>query len=371
VGRTPLRWAGAGSLGFGLDGVVELDAYRAMFGTGGCRHPLSGRRLVEVRRPGFVLTVAANKTIAVLDVLGRSEDMHAIVDAETNATMDWLDRWFQQRGGSRGRAAVRTRTGGLAYAVTRTATSRAGDPSPHDHVLVANVVEMLDAKGGFKGLDGAALRDNVEAATMVGRLWSAARAIELGYAIEPVAGPSGRRRSWRIVGIPHRVCVQFSKRSEQIDKHLATVGYHGHRARSVAARATRRGHVDAGPFELRAGWHDELATAGVPAEVVESELAQARQQSTGVPSEVSDDQIEWLAADLLGAGGPLARRNAFSRGRLIAELAPRLYGYVPESLDRAVERILGSDRVRLLEPRQRVREPVYGIFGRHEHSAVA
>ncbi len=67
------------------------------------------------------------------------------------------------------------------YAVTRHGTSRAGDPSPHDHVLVANVVEMLDARGGFKGLDCAALRDTVEAATMVGRLHSAARAVELGF----------------------------------------------------------------------------------------------------------------------------------------------------------------------------------------------
>jgi hypothetical protein len=82
-------------------------------------------------------------------------------------------------------------------------------------VLVANVVVMLD-KGGFKALDSAALRDNVEAATMVGRQAAAARAIELGYAIEPDPGPTGRRRSWRIAGIPHRACAVLSKRSNQI-----------------------------------------------------------------------------------------------------------------------------------------------------------
>ena len=95
--------------------------------------------------------------------------------------MDWLDGWFQERGGRRGRAQVRTATGGLVYARTRHGTSRAGDPSPHDHVLVANVVEMLDDVGGFKGLDSASLRDTVEAATMVGRLHSAARAVALGF----------------------------------------------------------------------------------------------------------------------------------------------------------------------------------------------
>src|SRR3546814_6328453 len=93
-------------------------------------------------------------------------------------------------GGRRGRAQVRTATSGLTYAVTRHATSRAGDPSPHDHVLVANLVEMLDTKGGYKALDSAALRDTVEAATMVGRLHSAARAVELGFTIEADPGPS-------------------------------------------------------------------------------------------------------------------------------------------------------------------------------------
>jgi hypothetical protein len=50
-----------------------------------CRHPISGRRLVEVRRQGLLLVVTANKTVAMLAVLGRWEDVHAILDAETEA----------------------------------------------------------------------------------------------------------------------------------------------------------------------------------------------------------------------------------------------------------------------------------------------
>ena len=175
-GETPLRWAGSGAARLGLSDAVTPGAYDAAYGAGGFRHPLSGERLVGARRPGFELVVSAHKSVAVLGVMDRADEMHSILDVETKATMDWLDGWFGERGGRRGRVQERTATGGLVYAVTRHATSRAGDPSPHDHVLVANVVEMLDGRGGFKGLDSAALRDTVEAATMVGRLHSAARA---------------------------------------------------------------------------------------------------------------------------------------------------------------------------------------------------
>jgi conjugative relaxase-like TrwC/TraI family protein len=117
--------------------------------------------------------------------------MHAILDAERDATMAYLDALVQKAGGRRGRARVTTETRGLLYAHTRHATSRAGDPCPHDHVLVANVVEMADEKGGFKALDTTVVRDHLHAATMVGRMAAARKALELGYAIEPDDGVSG------------------------------------------------------------------------------------------------------------------------------------------------------------------------------------
>ena len=226
-GETPLRWGGAGAARLGLEGEVTAEAYEAAFGPGGFTLPGTDERLVVTRRPGFELVVSAHKSVAVLGVIDRAEAMHSILDTETSATMDWLDGWFQDRGGRRGRAAQRTATGGLVYGMTRHGTSRAGDPSPHDHVLVANVAEMLDARGGFKGLDSAALRDTVEAATMVGRLHSAARAVELGFTIAPDDGPSGRLRHWRVVGIPDEVCEVFSKRADEIAEHLATTGHSG------------------------------------------------------------------------------------------------------------------------------------------------
>src|ERR1700674_4023780 len=90
--------------------------------------------------------------------------------------------------------------GGLIYAHTGHGTSRAGDPCPHDHVLVANLVEMADLAGGWKAADTPLWRDELHAGTMVGRLAAARKAAEAGLAIEADRGPSGQLRHWRIAG---------------------------------------------------------------------------------------------------------------------------------------------------------------------------
>jgi TrwC relaxase len=94
---------------------------------------------------------------------------------------------------------------------------KGGDPSPNDHVLLANLVQMLDRKGGWKAADTALWREYLHAATMVGRVVSARVAVELGYAIEADPGPSGRLRHWRIAGVPDEVIEVHSKRAAEID----------------------------------------------------------------------------------------------------------------------------------------------------------
>ena len=91
-GETPLRWGGTGAAALGLDGPVTPEAYEAIFGPGGARHPESGERLVQARRPGMELVISAHKSVAELGVIGRAEHMHLIMDAERDATLGYLDR---------------------------------------------------------------------------------------------------------------------------------------------------------------------------------------------------------------------------------------------------------------------------------------
>lgn len=263
--ETPLVWGGSGAARLGLSGAVSDATYVALYGPGGARDPSTGTRLASTKRPGMELVIAAHKSVAELGVLGRAEDMHAILDAETAATLGYLDDLTRRRGGQRGRASVPTATSGLLYAVTRHATTRAGDPGPHDHVLLANVVEMLDAKGGRKGANMALWRDHLHAATAVGRMASARVAVSLGYAVVADDGPSGRLGHWAIAGIPDEVLEVHSKRSAEITAAMETRGQTSYRAQGVAARATRSEKHREGDDELVPRWRAELEAAGWPA----------------------------------------------------------------------------------------------------------
>ena len=338
-GETPIVWNGQGAARLGLAGAVRPDDYYAVFADGGAQDPVLGERLVATKRPGMELVVSAHKTVAVLGVVGGADDMHRILDAETHATMAFLDAWTQRQGGRRGRLQVRTPTSGLTYGQTRHATSRAGDPNPHDHVLVANVVEMLDNRGGWKALDTAGIRDMVHAATAVGRLHAAWEATRLGYGIRPDPGPSGNLDHFAIAGIPEAACRLFSKRSEAIDDEVGPDA--SYRLRATTARAIRpdKNDDELAPEQLMDHWHTELDEIGLtPAGIVDSIEQSA--PSVAPPSRLSDRELTGLVEWVLSPTGPLAGDKQFGRAEVIRHLAPKLHGRHPDELTRAVGAVI-------------------------------
>ncbi len=356
-GETPLVWGGSGVVTLGLGGAVAEAHYDALYGQGGARHPDSGARLSSTRRPGMELVIAAHKSVAELGVIGRAEDMHAIMDAERDATLSYLDQLTQERGGRRGQDAEATPTSGLVYCHTRHATSRAGDPAPHDHVLVANLVAMQDARGGFKAADTALWREHLHAATMVGRLAAAKCAVDLGYAIEADPGPSGRLGHWRIKGMPEEVCDLHSKRAAEITAACRARGESSYQARAVAARETRKAKRFEGEGELLPRWRVELEDAGWPIEQIVSSVdaaAEAPRPSFG-PAEIRRIHAEVLAAD-----GELARRKVFSRRHVVVALAPHLFGADPELLSPFCDFVLADPET----------VPLIGVQGARERPFV-
>ena len=348
-GETPMRWGGGGAPSLGLEGIVTDAQYEAIYGPGGATHPTTGERLVRGTRPGMELVISAHKSVAELGVIGRADDMHAIMDAERDATLGYLDEVTRRRGGRRGEPAVATATSGLVYSFTRHATSRAGDPCPHDHVLLANVVEMLDAKGGWKGAHTAMWRDHVHAATVVGRWAAAAKARELGYAVVADRGPSGRLGHWGIGGVPQAVMDNHSKRAAQITEAVEAKGYDSYHARQTAARLTRSRKDYRGPEQLLPRWRDENEALGWPVEAIIAAIEAAAADAELVPMPLDPAAV---AAELLAPDGRLSERKVFTKLDVMVAVAathPESYGLAVDELYRVVDRVLGDpDAIALL-----------------------
>ena len=341
-GESPLLWGGMGAESLGLVGAVDNPSYDAVYGPGGACDPKTGERLVNTKRPGMELVIAAHKSVAELGVLGQVDQMHAIMDAERDATLGYLDRLTQERGGRRGVAAVPTATTGLVYAHARHATTRAGDPGPHDHVLVANVIEMLDTKGGTKAPDTTLWREHLHAATMVGRVASAAKAVELGYGIEVDPGPSGKLGHWKIQGIPDQALAVHSKRSQEITEAVAEKGFDSYQARQVAARESRKTKRHTPVDELLPKWRKELGEAGFPPHQMVADIEQAavRYRRDHRYQRLFDQDLTKLARDVLGPDGSLSERKVFAKRDVIVAVAPRVFGLPAVELTKATDRVL-------------------------------
>ncbi|MGH9280690.1 MAG: MobF family relaxase, partial [Acidimicrobiales bacterium] len=352
-GETPLVWGGSGAAALGLVGTVGDDQYEAIYGPGGAKDPTTGVVLTRTRRPGMELVIAAHKSVAELGVIGRAEDMHLILDAERDATLAYLDGLTRLRGGRRGTAAVATPTEGLVYAVTRHATSRAGDPAPHDHVLIANLVRMRDERGGAKAADTSLWREHLHAATMHGRMASARVAVELGYGIVRDDGPSGRLGHWAIAGVAEEAIAVHSKRAADISAEAERQGRDTYRARNVIARDTRsrKRHEPIG--DLLARWEAELRSVGLPPAELARSIDEARGQTR--PRVEAKD----IVAMALAPDGPLAARKVFSRRHVVVAVAPALFGRDPAELAEVVKATLTHPESVPLLATPMARERVY------------
>ena len=300
--------------------------------------------------------MSAHKSVAELGVIGRVEDMHRILDAETAGTLEYLEELTRDRGGRRGRSATRAPTSGMTYAVTRHATSRAGDPNPHDHVLIANVVEMLDERGGFKGADTALWREHLHAATAYGRLRSARVAVELGYGIVPDRGKSGRLGHWAIAGIPDEAMAIHSKRSGQIDEALGPGAATAYRdAPSRPAGPAPRSATNRSRTSSSVG-----TTSSPPMVSIVMSSPPPWASPTAPASPVTSTTRRWIVwpggSSRLMAGW---RRTRCSRRDVIVAAAPHLFGLDPAVLVRLVDKVLAHPSAVELEPKPTASERMY------------
>lgn len=245
-------------------------------------------------------------------------------------------------GGRRGEAQTRTATGGLVWATSRHATTRAGDPQVHDHVLIANVVWMRDERGGWKALDTAFVRDHLRAATAVGRLAAARKAAELGYGIDLDFGRSERLGGWQIAGLPRAALDVLSKRSREIDEKTGPGASYA--ARNFAARQVRAAKTPEPVGDMVRRWRSELVAAGFDPDRLLDGVRDATHGRSQAWEPVGVERLGTIVTETLDLGGPLTEEKVFDRTDVVVAVAPHLYGHPVEDPDRAVDAVIADSR---------------------------
>jgi conjugative relaxase-like TrwC/TraI family protein len=342
-GEMPGTWAGAGiDLLMESDGEVSAEQFSAL---------LAGRSLVtgeelgsasERSVHGFDLTFRAPKSVSLLYGVGEQPIATAARDAHDLAVREalgYLEReacWTRR--GKGGREHVRGK--GFVGAAFRHRTSRAGDPTLHTHLVVANVTQGPD--GRWSSLDSRQLYRHAKTA---GYLYQAALRAHLSASLG-VDWEVVRNGTADVTGIPRRVIEHFSQRRAQILEYLAERGEHSARAAQVATLQTRpaKPDRDLALDRLRADWRARAQEHGFgPAEL------------DGVLHRLERFPVDSLEAGRLAVHAPLPELteqcSTFDRRDVLQAWAQRHRTGAPvTAIEDAADTWLATPRAVALEP---------------------
>jgi conjugative relaxase-like TrwC/TraI family protein len=323
------------------------------------------RRTTPAVRVGFDLTLTTEKSLGVLALLGADEIRDAVLGAIA-AGNDTALAWWEERMTARVGGEL-VPVGGWTAASFRHLTSRALDPFPHHHNVVANTVAV--ASGKRRTLDSKTLYRHAVGA-------SALATAEMRHLLTKSLGVGWRRSpsgGWEIDGIPQKVLNEFSQRRKEIDEALAELEEAIGRTstieelRNVVTR-TRPAKQQADPADLRNDWWQRARAHDFSPEEVTACID--REAAT-----FDEPNVTQLLDRLAGPDGMSAGGSVFTRGDVLAALAdaptgppgceqPLVVGAA--RLEEIADEFLASDRaVRLaaVEDAKQLRglgdEPIY------------
>jgi conjugative relaxase-like TrwC/TraI family protein len=262
-------------------------------------------------RVGFDLTLTTEKSLGVLALLGgdhaRAEVLGAIQAGNDRglAHLEYAAAMARLHG-----QPVSTR--GWTVASFRHLTSRALDPFPHHHNVVANTV--VDPGGDRRALDARWLYLHAGEA-------SALATAEMRHQLTTRLGVRwrrGRKGGWEIDGIPDAIVREFSQRSNEVDEAVAELeALIGRTATITELRGlvtrTRPAKRRAEVGELVEGWWQRAEAHGF----TPRHLERCTGRATAVP--LSPDPEE-VFARLADPDGLCASGSIFTRVQVVAAI---------------------------------------------------
>ncbi|MCB1283398.1 MAG: MobF family relaxase [Microthrixaceae bacterium] len=304
------------------------------------------RRRPPAVRVGFDVTLTTEKSLGVLALLGDDHTTRAVLGSIQHAN-DWAMTWLEDQAAYGRVDGQPVKAHGWMAASFRHLTSRALDPFPHHHNVVANSVTLAD--GSHRGLDARGLYRHAHAASA---LATAEMRHQLSLRLGVRWRPSRRPGGWEIDGIDERVVREFSQRRSEMDDALRELeveigrGAHPRDVDRISLR-TRPAKSQTPASTLVEGWRARAASHGLDAEAIaalcEHTLMVESPDSSGV------------FASLAGPEGICTGGSVFSRTEALTALAnhpvpmshgpdqPLLVGGV--RLESMVDEFLASEHV--------------------------
>lgn len=213
-------------------------------------------------------------------------------------------------------------------------TSRALDPFPHHHNVVANTV--ADPDGTRRALDARFLYRHAGEA-------SALATAEMRHRLSAALGVSwrrGRKGGWEIDGIPDEVLGEFSRRRNEIDDAVAELEALIGRTATIGelqgmVTKTRPAKRQADPAELISTWWERARTFGFEPRHL-ARCVGRNDRAFAIPDP------EEIFARLAAPEGLCASASVFTRGEVIASLVDMA---IPDASGRETPLLLGADAV--------------------------
>jgi conjugative relaxase-like TrwC/TraI family protein len=267
--------------------------------------------------PGFDLTFRAPKSVSILYGLGEAGavtgEVVAAHEAAVDAAVGYLERTVCRTRRFIDREITPVEGDGFIAAGFRHQTSRAGDPTLHTHVLVANASRTPDGRWG--ALDGTPIYHHARTA---GFLYQAQLRAELtrrlGVEWLPVA-----KGCADVAGIPRDLVDAFSQRRAEILDAMEARAEHSPRAAQIATLDTRKAKVyDVDANALRADWAARADEAGFGVHGVADLLRR------GIKREPQVWSVASLFDDLASPEGVTQHTSTFERRDVIRAIAERL-----------------------------------------------
>jgi conjugative relaxase-like TrwC/TraI family protein len=269
------------------------------------------RRRPPAVRVGYDVTLTTEKALGVLALLAPAavgREVLGAVQAGNDRALDWLESHA-----AAGRVeGHRVAASGWTVASFRHSTSRALDPFPHHHNVIANTVTLPD--GSHRALDARGLYEHAQAA-------SAIATVEMRHRLTSTLGVRwrpARHGGWEIAGISDRVNAEFSRRRNEIDDALqeleGEIGRGAHPAEVehiVLASRPAKNRVPADA--LRTGWLQRAAALGFDQDSIAACLG--HDYVAGVPDR------DAFFASLADRDGICSEASVFSRADALAALA--------------------------------------------------